>query len=232
MNSMAERDVKDQAAGSTISAIRPLASDPNLRRVRVDGATVATLRAADIEAFGLTVGQRWTATLARQVEETIALNKTRKQAMSLLSRRGYSRAELIERLVRRQHEARLAETIADELQHDGWLNERAYAEDVVRGTARRGPAGRRLLQEKLRQRGVAEEVAGEIMARAAAGQDDRQAALELARRRLGTMAGIDPTKARRRLAGLLARRGFDDEIIAGTLRSLSLERPELADSDG
>jgi regulatory protein len=232
MNSMAEHEErKGKAMGGVISDIRPVASDPNLRHVRVDDSAVATLRAADIEALSLAVGQRWTAALARQVEETIALNKARKQAMSLLSRRGYSRAELIERLVKRQHEARVAEAIADELQRDGWLNERAYAEDVVRGTVRRGPAGRRLIQERLQRRGVAGDIAGEVTAQAASGQDDRQAALELARRRLATMAGIDPAKARRRLAGLLARRGFDDEVIAGTLRSLSLERSELADGD-
>ncbi len=210
--------------GVTI-AIRALPSDPNLRQVRVGRRTVATLQTTDVESLGLEVGQRWTPALTRRVSEVVAHNACRKIAMSLLSRRGYSRAELVARLTKRGCDAHRVEAVADEMQRDGWMNERAYAEDVVQGTLRRGPAGRRLIEERLARRSIAVDVASEMTSKAVLAQDDRREALAFARQRFATMSGIEPAKAARRLAGLLARRGFDDQVIAEALETLRLAAP-------
>jgi len=46
--------------GETITAIRPLPSDPSMRSVRIGRRVIARLRADDIESIGLHAGQTLT----------------------------------------------------------------------------------------------------------------------------------------------------------------------------
>ncbi len=209
-------------AASIITEIQPLPDDPNRRRVKVDGKTAATLRGSDVEDLKLQVGRRWTAALAERVQMAVATDKARRDAMRLLGQRSRSRKDLIDRLIMRGHVSMVAERIADEAVRDGWLDEQAFAADVIRGVTSRRPAGRRLVEEKLRARGVDEGVVEHAAADAAAGQDDRVAAMTLARRRLGTMNSVSPPVALRRIAGLLSRRGFDEDTVQTTLEGLRL----------
>lgn len=216
-----------------ISDLKPLESDPNLRRVKVAGRTVATLRAADTESLGLEIGQRWTKSLADRVAETVQANKARRDAMRLLSGRGFSRQELHERLLKRSYAEAVIRRIVAEAQHDGWLNERAFAEDIVRSVTQKRSAGRRLLEEKLRQHRVDEDVARQVSEDAGREQNDRQAAMALAQRQLATMGGVELATAARRIAGLLARRGFEEDVVAAAIQSLRLnERKDAADEAG
>jgi hypothetical protein len=88
-----------------IEEIRAVASDPNLRHVRVAGRSVAKLLTSDVESLGLRAGQRWTPALARRVERAVCRKRAHHEAMRLLSRRMLSERELSERLDRRGHEA-------------------------------------------------------------------------------------------------------------------------------
>ena len=100
---------------SVVTELRPLASDPNMRQVRVGRRCVATLRAADVESLGIVPGTAWTEQLCQRVQEAAALNRARRQAMTLLGRRQLSRGELIDRLTRKNHPPAMAQRIADEL---------------------------------------------------------------------------------------------------------------------
>jgi len=118
--------------GASITAIEPLASNPNLRRVRVGTKTVATLQAADIESLRFRVGQSWTAEAAQRVADAVSAAKARTTAMKLLGRRDFSRAELIDRLEARGHSRSTATSVADELVRNGWINDRDRAESIIR----------------------------------------------------------------------------------------------------
>ncbi|UCD75038.1 MAG: regulatory protein RecX [Phycisphaerales bacterium] len=213
---------QDIPAGATISDIEPLASDPNIRRIKVDGKVAARLRAGDVAALDLAVGQAWTDTLARAVKSALATNKARKAALSILGRRGYARAELLERLVRKGHDRTSARLVADEMVADGWIDEEEYARSIARGILSRKPAGHRLLIQKMLTRRIEPELAERIAQEALRDVDLTEAAAALARRRLETMTGLPPAAVRRRLSGLLARRGFDREVIQAAISGLEI----------
>jgi regulatory protein len=218
---MTARQAHRQANDSSlITEIRARATDPNMREVRVGRKTFATVRVADIESLGLRVGQRLTSAVKAQIDEVISINRARRIALGLLGKRGYSAGELQSRLARRGVEQGHARALIAELQRDGWLDERAYAEDVVRATVQKAPAARALIETRLAGRMVDPEVAQSIAIASTAGQDDHAAALALARRRLAAMARLPRATAARRLAGVLARRGFDEAVIADTLDAL------------
>jgi SOS response regulatory protein OraA/RecX len=205
----------------TVTGLKPMPSDPNYRRISVDGRAVARLRADDVEALGLAIGAPWTARLAMAVRDVVARAAARREAMRLLSRRAYSQREMVDRLARR-HERPCAEQVAAELASGGWLNDRAYADDLAAATLARKPAATGYLEERLASRGVAPEVARDAAQRATADRSDLDAALDWLRaRRRGShrrAAASEP----RRLAAALSRRGFEDDTIRTALDRLGL----------
>jgi regulatory protein len=207
---------------SVISEIRPLPSDPNLRRVRVGRKTIATLRVADIESLGLAVEMPWTASLAKKVQHALAADRARRDALKILGRRACSRNEIIERLSAKKHVRGLAVEVAQELIAAGWIDDAAFAEAVVHQATRTKPAGRRLLNERLLGRQIDRSVAEKAVAAHESTRDDVQAALGLARKRLATMSSLPVATIQRRFRSLLARRGFDDDTIETVMDRLHL----------
>ena len=96
---------------------------------------------------------------------------------------------------------------------------RVAAEDVAelglaKGAAWTGAlAGRRLVEAKLRRDGVSAEIIRAVLDEAFGERDQREDAMELARRQAGTLVRLDRVVAERRLIGRLARRGFDAEVV-------------------
>jgi regulatory protein len=218
--------------GETITELRPLPSDPNLRSVRVGRRVVAHVRAADVEQLRLTVGQEWTADLSRDVERCVHLQRARKRAMALLSRRSLARSELRERLVSQEHAREIADEVLDELAADGWLNDERYAESIVHELTSRRPAGAKLLTERLTARGIDEPIARRVVARALDEHDPLHDAIVLANSKLRTLDRVSATTKARRIAGLLMRRGFEEEIVRTVLAQLDLPGepdPDVAD---
>lgn len=206
----------------TITEIRPLPTDPNLRRVRVGTKTVATLRASDVEALRLRVGMPWTATLEESVRRTIASLKASRDAMRLLGRRQLSRAELIERLIRKGHEQHVVQTVVDEMSRAGWIDDAALAEALREELVRRKAAGVALIRAKLRARKIDPQLIEAISSDLATHGQGFDNALALARKRLGGLDDVPCATAARRVAATLARKGYDDDTIERVLETLHL----------
>lgn len=203
-----------------VSEIRPLPSDPNMRRVRVGNKTVATLRACDIERLNLDVGTAWTQRLKQAVERTVAMNKARRDAMNMLGRRQLSRQEIIDKLARKSHDPIIAQQLADELQSEGWIDDAAMATALRDELVHRKSAGRRLIQSKLKSRRIDDELAEQLSRNSTSSDAEFTNALALATRRLKALTGEPQHVAQRRIAATLARKGYDDEVIEQVLNTL------------
>lgn len=118
-----------------------------------------------------------------------------------------SRAQLETALARRQVPEEVAGRVLDRLTEVGLVDDEAYAESLVRTRhADRGLA-RRALAHELRAKGISPEVAERALDDLDAGQERATARSLVARKAAGT-AGLDPQRRRRRLAGMLARKGY------------------------
>lgn len=219
---MANRRAKIDAAPRSITEIRPLPSDPNLRSVRVDGRAVARLRASIVEELDLVVGQRWTAALAARVESKQREEKARKAALTMLGRRALSSGELLERLRGRGYDEATARAVVDQLTRDHWIDDAAYARSLAEELLRRRGASRPLIIERLRARSVdpctAEAAADDVLA----DTDPVHEALRLMKKKLAGSGTTSPEAKVRRISGLLARRGYDEDTIETVLRRLDL----------
>lgn len=135
-----------------------------------------------------------------------------------------TRKELADKLARREVPGEVAAELLDRFTEVGLIDDSAYARQWVESRHRsRGLAPRALAQE-LRRKGVGDEEAKEALEQI--GEDDQRAAARaLVDRKLRSMSGLDRQVATRRLAGLLARKGY----AAGL--AFSVVREALADAD-
>ncbi len=90
----------------------------------------------------------------------------------------------------------------------------------------REPAGPRLLQQKLYQKGLPRDLIDRLVADATADTDDqREQATRFAETKLRSMQRLDAPTRNRRLYGQLARRGFSPDVIRGVMERVAA-RPD------
>jgi regulatory protein len=129
---------------------------------------------------------------------------------------------------RRGVPADVAEEVLDRFEEVHLIDDEDFARRWVETRhAGRGLA-RRALRHELRERGVADETVAEALA-GIDEQDELDAARDLVRRRVSGMRGDDPARRARRLAGMLARRGYDSSIAARAIRDVTGDRRAAED---
>jgi regulatory protein len=203
--------------------ITRIARHPRVERVHihVDGEDRPRLEIALdlLLRSGLAVGDALDPATAAELDREDEEYRAREAAIRLLAHRARSETELRQRLARRDFAPPLVDRTLAWLDERGYLDDRAFAEAYVRDRLRLRPRGRIGLIQELRRKGVhgdtAEAAANAVMA--AEGVDDGDLALEAARawaRKNAPLLGDAPRdaeqrrRARRRLYGHLARRGF------------------------
>lgn len=140
-------------------------------------------------------------------------------------------AQLRQAMARRNVPTEVADRLVARFVEVGLIDDAQYAADLVHSQAAAGGLSRRRVQHKLRQKGVAAETVAAAVAQIDP-EDERASALDLARRRAGRMTALDPATRRRRLAGVLARRGYSSEIVfTAVAEALAEDQPEDGQQD-
>ncbi len=136
-----------------------------------------------------------------------------------------SRSQLEDVLRRRNCPDDVAATVLDRLEEVGLVDDAAYAQTLVRSRRAGRGLARRALAEELRKKGVGGDAADAALADIHP-DDERERARELVDRRLRTMHGLDRTVQTRRLAGMLARKGYSTETAFAVVREALDAAPE------
>jgi regulatory protein len=185
--------------------------------------------AKDREDRGPRVKKTFATTPAHEIEAAV-----RDKCLSLLSQQPRTRAELERKLVRLEAPPEVIAQVLDRFSDVKLIDDAAFAAAYVRtgvGVRRRGT---RSLRSELKMRGVSDD---DIESATSEVDEDteRATALALASRRAASFARLAPEVRRRRLMGLLMRRGFSSAIIssvmAEVLASFSADPAELEDAD-
>ena len=116
------------------------------------------------------------------------------------------------RLLRRGIPEAAVGTVIADLSRAGLLSDAAFAEETARLETSRKPASEAFLRQKIESKGIHVRTASKAAAAAVQGVSELDRAKALARR--SVRPGKDPVAARRRLLGVLLRRGFDPETAA------------------
>jgi regulatory protein len=130
-----------------------------------------------------------------------------------LERGPRTRAQLEEACARRNVPEWAVAQLLDRFTELGLVDDEAYARAWVRSRHAGRGLGRRALRHELLTRGVGRDVIDEAVADVTA-EDEDAAARALVRARLAGMARYDRPTQRRRLVGLLERRGYSASVAA------------------
>ena len=151
--------------------------------------------------------------------------QARALCLRLLTGRSRTRAELSGQLAKRGYPDDVSAAVLDRLAAVGLVDDRDFAEQWVQ--SRRAGAGksRRALAAELRTKGVDNEVISTALAGIDAGAErDRAEQLVQAKLRRETLSG-DDARITRRLVGMLARRGYSQNLACEVvLAELTAER--------
>ncbi len=210
------------APENRITGLRPTRRDPMRLSIYVGGRFIVAMSRKRIEALRLHVDQPWTDPLAEQVEQAAAVDKASRTAMNSLARRAQSRGELADRLRRKGFDEPAVETVLDELTGRGLVDDLAYGRAVMADLVTRKRAGPRLIRHKLFQKKLEAATIDRVVSEAEAQRDLVDDARAIARKRLRTAAlsKADVPTRKRRLWSLLARRGYDSDVIRSALEHL------------
>ncbi len=136
-----------------------------------------------------------------------------------------SRAQLEQALRRRSCPDDIAAAVLDRMEEVGLVDDTAYAGMLVRSQQASRGLGRRALVQELHRRGVDEQTA-----KAALDEvdpiDEEDRARALVAKRMRSMSGLDPVVQTRRLAGMLARKGYPAALSMRIVREAVREAPE------
>jgi regulatory protein len=135
------------------------------------------------------------------------------QAIKFIQRRQLSSRDLATKLAGRGFETQMIRDVLDDLARLGYLNDSQFAVSRATTAAQTRHHGPRRALAELAKAGVNREVARRAVEEVFEGTDLLSVARALAAKQAARLKRLDPLTARRRLAGMLARRGFEYETI-------------------
>lgn len=208
---MAEANIRS----GTITSIAPQRRNPNRVSIAIDGEFALGVELSVAENARLFVGQR----LSEDDLRTLAAADDRARAIEAglryLEYRPRSERETRQRLREKGYSPIAIDQAIEQLKSWKYLDDETFARFWVENRQAFRPRGRRLLRSELGAKGVPRDLASTVIEEL--GGDERPAALELARKRLASLQGLDPLVRSRRLSAFLQRRGYDWETVRSVM---------------
>src|SRR3989339_1057982 len=131
-------------------------------------------------------------------------------AYKLLSRQAYTRLGMARKLAGRG-EAENVEIVLDRLTESGYIDDRAFAQNYIQSRSARHPSGRRLLEMKLKSKGVPDTIIKEALNELEP-ETEEAAAQDLAKKKAAALKNLEPAARKRRIFQFLLNRGFSPGI--------------------
>jgi regulatory protein len=217
-----------------ITAIAESARKDGRYVVEADGKPLATVSLDIIDQLRLTVGAPLDAAGEAALEGAAAALQTYDRALNMLAFQARSARDLRRRLVQKGEPAEYVDRAIERLTAYGFLDDAQFARQLARSKVASQGASKRRLQQEMFKRGVARELADEAIAEVYEDEQVDEGTLveAVARKKVRSLAKLDPEARRRRLYAFLARRGYEGEAIRRAMRAVldAAEAEEAAEA--
>lgn len=204
----------------TITKISEQKKRENRRNIFLDGSFAFGVNLNVVARFRLRVGLELSAEQVAEIEAGEVRQECLDKGLEYLSSRLHSRSELQRKLMRREYGEGVVSAVLDELERLGYVDDARFARAKALSAAERKHHGRRRAFMELRKAGVGGEVADKALDEVYSTSDSVAVARELALKQAGRLKKLEPAVAKRRLVGMLQRRGFEYEAIKGVVEEL------------
>ena len=138
-------------------------------------------------------------------------------AIRLLSYRDRSVKELVEKLTSKGISLDIAAKVTDYLKEKGFVDDGRLAESLRRDALERKCLGKRGVKEHLLKRGIPTEIVDGVVGEE---EDYLTAAKKLVEKKMKSMRDLDDEFTKKRLWGILLRRGFSADIIRRAIKTI------------
>lgn len=156
---------------------------------------------------------------SRDNPESDPLDVARAIALRQLTLGPRSRAQLAQAMSKRNVPEDVAQQVLSRFEEIGLINDAEFARTVVRSKQSERGLARRALRHELTKRGVSDEDAHAALGQVSA-DDELRAARDLVHKKLRSMSGLDREVKIRRLASMLARKGYGPGTSFGVIREV------------
>lgn len=190
---------------------------PNRRNVFLDGTFAFGCKLNVIARFRLREGLDLSREQVQQIEQGEIRQDCLDSALKFLERRLHSRFELDRKLTRQQFSPPMIEDVLEELARLGYVDDLRFAQTRATSALQHKHHGRRRAKMELFKAGIKTHVAERALDLTYGASDPVHEARLLAARQAQRLRRLDPVVARRRLTGMLMRRGFDLDAIRPVL---------------
>jgi regulatory protein len=148
------------------------------------------------------------------------ITRAKNAAYRCLAIRPRSRLELETKLQDKGFTEEVRGQVLSDLARYGYVDDEKFARQWAQSRIRLRGFGKRRLVQELKSKGIHRDIIHEVLGGVFEDSSEKDVALREAEKKLKSLARFGPEARRRRLAGLLERKGFSFEIIGEILRTL------------
>ncbi|WSQ12215.1 recombination regulator RecX [Streptomyces sp. NBC_01231] len=177
------------------------------------------------ESFGEDGGSSFSSRAEKEEPSADPVERARAICLRLLTGTPRTRKQLADALRKREIPDDAAEEVLSRFEEVGLINDSAFAEAWVESRHHGRGLARRALARELRTKGVDSTLIDSAMAQLDSEQEE-ETARELVARKLRSTRGLDRDKRLRRLAGMLARKGYPEGMALRVVRQALEEEGE------
>ena len=197
----------------TITQITEQKRRPNRRSVFLDGKFSFGCNINVVAKFKLHEGQQLSAEQLESILQGAVRQECFDKTIRHLERRLHSRSELRTKLMRDEYGPTIIDSVLDQLEELGYVNDNRFATEKAESAAKHKHHGRNRAMIELAKKGVPRETARQAVENVYEAHDSASVARDLAIKKARSLSKLDPAVAKRRLYGMLLRRGFDWDTI-------------------
>jgi regulatory protein len=186
---------------------------PQRRQVYLDGKFAFSVKLNVVARFRLREGMTLSSAQIEEIEVGEVRQECLDRGIKYLSGRLHSREELRKKLLRQEYLPGMVDEVLEELARLGYVNDERFAKTKALAAAQHKHHGPRRAMVELMRAGVKREVAEGAGGEVYENNDNIGEARRLAEKQAGRLRKLEPQVARRRLVGMLVRRGFEYDAI-------------------
>lgn len=212
-----------------VTKLSPLKRRPSMCSVHLDGRFAFVLSLAVVGQMGLRQGDEISLERIEALKAGQIRQKAMDDALRVLSGRGQSRAQLRSKLAKKQHPGDVIESVMARLEELGYINDAKFAETRATAAAKTKKLGRRRAAQDLIKAGVERGTAARALEEVYEAHDSAKVARELVEKHLPRLSRFDVQTTRRRLMGVLMRKGYDYEMSRNAISEVMGRGDEMAE---
>ena len=202
---------------------------PDRVNLYLDGEFALGVNREVVVKLGLRKGDELSRDRLNELTSLEEFTLAKQKALRLLGHRLRSEKELRIKLREKEFNPDIIDSVVKHLQSVHLLNDLEFARAYVHDTQLRKPAGRRLLEQQLRVKGIPPPLIQQVLDQSISPQQEEKDAFETAgklfRRYRSSRKKIENEKQQKRIAESLSRRGYRWQTISCVMKKLFNDQP-------